>query len=191
MHTKSPPHNCCHPKIIKFVFFIVIFIKPTFECLGSSNASLLHPKIPYLHLTQNQDHPVAHPPKNLTNFHHLPSFVGPQLYHSPHHPLHNLPDLLCVGVLHQTLVQSVSQLLGPPDRTISFAYVCNFWRLSMSHVWNHQFQHYNVTLCVFHNATRYINSLLTCIHVNTTCYPCSNSVISRALWLPQVWYYGA
>ena len=52
--------------------------------------SLLRSKFSQLHLTQNQDDPVVHPPENLTNFHHLRSLVDPQLYHSPHHPLHNL-----------------------------------------------------------------------------------------------------
>ena len=38
---------------------------------------------------------------------------------------------------------------------------------------------------LFHNITCYTNLIVSRIHVNTT-----NSVISRALWLPQVWYYG-
>ena len=50
------------------------------------------------HLTQSQDHPVAHPSKNLTKFHRLQSVINPKLYHSPHYPLHNLPDLFYVGV---------------------------------------------------------------------------------------------
>ena len=36
----------------------------------------------------------------------------------------------------------------------------------------------------FHSVTCYTNSILSRIHVNTT-----KSVISRALWLPRVWYY--
>ena len=32
--------------------------------------------------------------------------------------------------------------------SLSFVYVCNFGRLSVSNVWNHQFQHHNVALCV-------------------------------------------
>ena len=112
------------------------------------NASLLNMKLPNLHLTQNQSHPIAHPPENLTNFHHLQSVVDPQLYHSHHCPLHDLPNVLLVGVLHQGPIQSVSRFIGLPHPTISLMYVCNFGRLSVSHVRNHQTQHHNVALCV-------------------------------------------
>ena len=40
--------------------------------------------------------------------------------------------------------------------------VCNFGRLSMSHVWHHQFQHRSI---MPHTT---LNSLLSCIHINTT-----------------------
>ena len=49
IHTRSPPHNCCRPQYIKFVF--IIFIKPALiECPSYPNASFLHPKPPCLSL---------------------------------------------------------------------------------------------------------------------------------------------
>ena len=45
-------------------------------------------------------------------------------------------------------------------RTISFAYVCNFWRLYVSHVWNHQFQHYNVEFHVKYSVMSYATLIL-------------------------------
>ena len=41
-------------------------------------------------------------------------------------------------------------------------------RLSMSHVWNHQFNITMLQFALFHNAKYYTNSMLSCIHVNTT-----------------------
>ena len=45
--------------------------------------------------------------------------------------------------------------------SLSFASVCIFWRLFVSHVWNRQFRHFSI---ISHSS---INSLLLHIHVNT------------------------
>ena len=43
----------------------------------------------------------------------------------------------------------------------------------------------HISFVSFHTVTCYTNALAPCILFNTT-----NFVISRALWLPRVWYYG-
>ena len=85
VHTRSPPHNYCRPNIIKFVFFVIIFIKSTFNdlayqmppsCIQSFHI-FAQPKIKIIWLPTNQ--------RTQTNFHLLQSFVDPYLYLSPHH----------------------------------------------------------------------------------------------------------
>ena len=113
------------------------------EWPGCPNASFLHPK----HAKSSfslKSRSSGCPPTREPN----QSVVDPWLYHPPHCPLRNLPDPLRVGILHHGPIQRVSQLFGLPHNTISFVYVCNFGRSFMSHVWNHQIQHYNVALCV-------------------------------------------
>ena len=56
------------------LFFFVIFQKAHIECLGCPNASLLHPTLPYLHLTQNQGCMVAHPTKEPNQFLSSPKY---------------------------------------------------------------------------------------------------------------------
>jgi hypothetical protein len=92
--------------------------KAHIECLGSPNTSLLNPKLLYLHLTQNQYYLVAQPTREPTQFSSSPKFCRSVIYYSPCRPLHNLPDMFHVGILHQGLVQSVSRLLGLPDHYI-------------------------------------------------------------------------
>ena len=83
------------------------------------NASLRHPKLPYLHLTHNQDHMVAHPTGEPNQFSSCPKC-------SRFHNYITLPTTLSIIFLTcsmlcsctQTHAQSVSRLLGMCDRTI-------------------------------------------------------------------------
>ena len=100
-------------KIHQVQLFFIIFIRPTLNAM----AAQVPPSYIQSFHSFIQDHQVAHPPGNLTNFHHLQGFGDSWPYHSTHYPLHNLFYLLHVGVLHQGHVQSVSRFLGLPNRT--------------------------------------------------------------------------
>ena len=166
MHTRHPLPNCCHPKMIKLASFI-IFIKPTLSAL----ATQMPPScIQSFHIFTQPKIKIFRLPallEDVTNFRFLHNFVDPWLYHSPHCPLYDLPNMLHVGFFAPRSCTKY-QLLGLGDRTISFAHVCNFGRWSVP---MHEINILNITmlhLVSFHNVTCYTISLLSCIHVSTT-----------------------
>ena len=127
------------------------------------------------------------PMREPNQFSSSPKFCRSKLYHSPHHPLHNLPDLLHIGVLLQDPIQSVSQLLGLPNRTWALHmcatledYLCSMYEIV-------NFKKTMLHFVLFHNVTCSTNSLLSCIQFNTkklhniTCTLVATSVILHNL----------
>jgi hypothetical protein len=116
------------------------------ECPSCPNSPIIHPKLPCLYLTQNQDHPVAHPLENLTNFHQLQNFVDPQLYHSPTTLFKIFFICSMLGSCTKVMYKLFLDFLDCP--IVPSASVCNFGRLTVSHERSHRFQHDNIKLCV-------------------------------------------
>ena len=156
------------------------------ERSGCPNAPLIYPKLPYLHLNHNRDHPVVHPLENLTHFHHLQYFVDPQLYHSP--TALYIIFLICsllgsrIKVMYKLFLDFLDCPIVPSASRMC-ATLREIKRISWTKPSIPTWQYYTLCNSILSHAT-------LILYYHASMLTLQNSVISRALWLPQVWYYG-